>query len=57
MAAVATPELTATLEELITSVWAEAERDGETACPVCGGEMRLADGHVIRCVDCGSELS
>lgn len=57
MAAVATPELTATLEELITSVWAEAAGDGETACPVCGGEMRLAGGHVARCESCGSELS
>jgi tRNA(Ile2) C34 agmatinyltransferase TiaS len=57
MGAVAAPELGATLEDLVSIAWTELATDGDTECPVCGGEMRCADEGVARCDDCGAELS
>jgi tRNA(Ile2) C34 agmatinyltransferase TiaS len=57
MGAVAAPELGVTLEDLVSIAWTELATDGDTECPVCGGEMRCADEGVARCDDCGAELS
>ncbi len=50
-----------TLDELLVGTWEDVLGGRPTACPVCGGALRLSAersrSEVARCECCGSELS
>ena len=46
-----------TLEELLSSAFAEARANGSTECPVCHARMSFTHAREAECPACGSRLS
>jgi hypothetical protein len=44
------------LEQRLSATLAAVQAGEPAPCPVCCGEMELAEGHA-RCSDCGSQLT